>query len=869
MSKRMCGWVLAITIMVLCTAGCSVSATAATTKPAGIRPPSVPLVACDPYFSVWSGADRLTDKPTTHWTGKRQTLMGLVRIDGNAYRVMGDEPKTVEPMEQKSLTVWPTRTVYEFANPSVKLTLTFMTAVLPEDLDVLSRPVTYVVWEAVSADGNEHEVSLYLSASGELAVNDASQKVVWSHGTVGPMSVMRIGSQDQPVLQKRGDDLRIDWGYAIVGVSKEGNLTAIASQEACSAGFAAGGQLPEGDKRMPRAVSDQTVAMATVMPLGKVGTRPIRRRVILAYDDGYSINYMGQKLRPYWARKGMKTDEMLTAAWRQFDSLEKRCVAFDEELMADMIQLGGANYAVLCALAYRQCHAANKLCADAIGSPMLFPKENFSNGCIGTVDILYPMAPQYLLLSPTLAKASMAPVLVYAASERWKFPFAPHDLGQYPHATGQVYGGGERSEENQMPVEESGNMLLLAAAVAKLDGHVKFLLPFWPQLNEWAEYLKAKGFDPENQLCTDDFAGHLAHNVNLSAKAIEGLGAWSMLCEMKGDKQTATEYRKLAEEMAARWIKEADDGDHFRLTFDRPEVTWSQKYNLVWDRVLGFNLFPQEVFDKEIAYYRTKLNRFGLPLDSRKTYTKLDWKVWTASMATKAEDFAAIVDPIVAFLNQVPQRNPMTDWYDTMDGREVGFRARSVVGGVFMKALTDPGVWNKWASRDKNRIVKWAPFPPQPVIKEIVATSQDRPTAWKYSLDNPGDRWFEIGFDDRHWKQGMAPFAAPNTPGIRVGTEWKTTDIWMRRIFEWPQTIVGVPKLLVFHDEDTEIYLNGILAAKVGGFTTAYIPVEISELAMKNLKPGENVLAVHCHQTGGGQGIDVGIATETLAPTKE
>ena len=536
--------------------------------------------------------------------------------------------------------------------------------------------------------------------------------------------------------------MRIDWGYAIVGVSegsgdgdrgRDGVRGGIRRrrQAACGRRYAdaaggvrrdaddgggdgagqGGGQAgaADGDAGVRRRVFDQLHGPEAAAVLGAEGNDGRR-------DAGGGVGRVcGDRETLHRVRRG--TDGRHDADRRG-------------QLRGDF------------ALAYRQCQAANKLCADSAGSPMLFPKENFSNGCIATVDIIYPMAPQYLLLNPTLAKASIVPVLVYAASERWKFPFAPHDLGQYPHATGQVYGGGERTEENQMPVEESGNMLLVAAAVAKLDGNVEFLMPFWPQLQKWAEYLKAKGFDPENQLCTDDFAGHLAHNVNLSAKAIEGLGAWSMLCEMKGDKAQAKEYRTLAEEMAARWIKDADDGDHYRLTFDKAG-TWSQKYNLVWDSVLGLNLFPKEVFAKEIAYYRTKLNPFGLPLDSRKAYTKLDWEIWTASMATKSEDFAAIVDPIVAFLNQVPQRNPMTDWYGTDNGRQVGFQARSVVGGVFMKALTEQALWKKWASRDKNRVKKWAPFPPQPVVKEIVATSRDKGLAWKFTTEKPADGWFE------------------------------------------------------------------------------------------------------------------------------
>ena len=345
MRRQAFGWMSAGLVLAAMTAiGCS-----AAVKPAAIRPPAAPLVACDPYFSVWSGADRLTDKATNHWTGKRQTLTGMVRVDGKAYRVMGDEPKAVEAMEQKSLTVWPTRTVYEFANAAVKVTLTFMTPALPEDLDMLSWPVTYVVWDAVSADGKEHEVTAYLSASSELAVNEASQKVVWSRKDVGTMTTLRIGSEEQPVLQKRGDDMRIDWGYAIVGVAKEA-ATAIGAETACVEGFVASGKLPAADDtRMPRAVSDEMPTMAAAMAMGKVAAKPVRRVAMLAYDDGYSINFMGQKLRPYWGRKGMTADAMLTAAWGGFAAIEKRCIAFDEELTADMTRIGGANYAAICA----------------------------------------------------------------------------------------------------------------------------------------------------------------------------------------------------------------------------------------------------------------------------------------------------------------------------------------------------------------------------------------------------------------------------------------------------------------------------------------------------------------------------------------
>ena len=385
---------------------------------------------------------------------------------------------------------------------------------------------------------------------------------------------------------------------------------------------------------------------------------------MLAYDDIYSIEYLGTKLRPYWRRGGMDAGGLLQTAAEQYASLSKRCKAFDDELMADLTRVGGPRYADLCALSYRQAIGGHKLAAAPDGRPMLFAKECFSNGCIATVDVIYPAAPIFMLLSNDLLKASVTPVLDYAATDRWKFPFAPHDLGTYPKANGQVYGGGEKTETDQMPVEESGNLLLIAAVICRLDGNTAYVEQYWPQLARWAAYLKQKGLDPSNQLCTDDFAGHLAHNTNLSLKAIMALGAYAKMCEMAGKTDEAAEYRRTAESFAKQWMKMADDGDHYRLAFDRPG-TWSQKYNLVWDRLLGLNLFPPEVAAKEIAFYKTKLNRFGLPLDNRAGYTKTDWEVWTATLAARRADFDALMNPVYDFVSHTPQRVPLTDWYLT------------------------------------------------------------------------------------------------------------------------------------------------------------------------------------------------------------
>jgi hypothetical protein len=675
------------------------SAGAAAAQPAPtLRAPAVPLVAYDPYFSIWSPADRLTDVATVHWTGRTQPLTSLVRVDDEAFRIMGPTPADTAALAQRSVTISATKTTYTFANRQIRVVLSFLTPSLPFDLALLSRPVTYLTWSVSSADGKPHKVQVYFDCGAEIAVNTPDQKAALDYPAVAGLLVARVGNPEQPVLARKGDDVRIDWGYGYLAApAAAGTVVTGGNGGRMRRGFIASGTVPAAAGSIPASpVSDSRLAMAAVWDFGEVGSTPVARYAMLAYDDILSIRYFSQDLRAYWRKDGATIESVLTTAAGEREKLDAKAAKFDTDLYNDLVRAGGAKYAAIATLAYRQTFAATKLVADTDGNPLLFPKENFSNGCIATVDVIYPMAPQFLLFGPTLAKALVVPILDYASSPRWKFPFAPHDLGTYPHATGQVYGGGEKTEEDQMPVEETGNMIILVAAIARMEGNADLAGRYWPVLTRWAQYLQEKGFDPENQLCTDDFAGHLAHNVNLSAKAIVALGAFAKLCDMRGEKALGAEYRKLAEELAARWVKEAADGDHFRLAFDRPG-TWSQKYNLVWDRILGLGLFPVAVAQKEMAFYKRKQERYGLPLDSRRLYTKLDWITWTATLTGSRADFEALVNPVFDMLNATPNRVPMTDWFWTHDATKAGFQARSVVGGVFLRLLYDAQVWKRWA----------------------------------------------------------------------------------------------------------------------------------------------------------------------------
>src|SRR5581483_5144275 len=160
-------------------------------EPVTVRTPTTPLVLHDPYFSVWSFNDELTDGPTRHWTGSPQRMAGFIRVDGKTFRFLGDY-REISPLKQVSRTLWPTRTIYDFEGAGIHLSLTFFTPALPQDLDVLSRPVTYLSWDVRSSDGQPHTTSIYFDASAQLATNTGDDTVVWGRERVGDMQALRI-----------------------------------------------------------------------------------------------------------------------------------------------------------------------------------------------------------------------------------------------------------------------------------------------------------------------------------------------------------------------------------------------------------------------------------------------------------------------------------------------------------------------------------------------------------------------------------------------------------------------------------------------------------------------------------------------------
>ena len=603
---------------------------------------------------------------------------GGAYLDFGLYQNVGMDASAIVTAQQKSVDCLATSTYYTFTCGPVELDVVFTAPFLMDDYDLLSSPAGYISYQVRSTDGKAHSTQLLLCTTPQLAVNKMNQPTVSELVEKDGVKYVKSGTIEQPILAKTGDGICIDWGYLYMpAINGE---VCLASDNDVKASFLKSGKLPKPEQKIVCRKASQMPAIAFMHDFGT--TEQAASHTLMGYDEVYDIQYMYKNYKAYWAHEGkVSIFDMLARLEREFDSITARCRAFDQTVYDDGLAAGDVKYAEILSASYRHVIAAHKLFRDDEGNLLFFSKENNSNGCVNTVDLTYPEAPLFLCYNPELQKAMMTSIFDYSLSGRWTKPFAAHDLGTYPKANGQVYGG-------DMPLEEAGNMITLAAMLCKLDGNTKYVDKYWDIITTWVGYLVENGQDPANQLCTDDFAGHWAHNCNLSVKAIMGVAGYAEMARMKGLDSVADEYMGIAKEMAITWEANAREKDHYRLAFDR-EGTWSQKYNMVWDKLWNINIFPNNAIDTELKYYLTVQNKYGLPLDCRKDYTKSDWIMWTAGMAKDKKQFVKFVEPVWTYINETESRVPISDWSDTKTARMVGFKARSVIGGYWMRVFAE------------------------------------------------------------------------------------------------------------------------------------------------------------------------------------
>ncbi|KAA0158867.1 hypothetical protein FNF31_05160 [Cafeteria roenbergensis] len=765
---------------------------------AGFRPPSVPLFARAPFYSVWSAADRLTDE-TTSWgaNGASTEVVAAVRVDGATYRVMGQasgpdewtvqlgkdipgndlpgmpvslpenkweacqqrcnatgacsawafgpagcggDPQEAQcwlksssglvmdnscrdfgtrptgrgfpantTAQQLSVDVLPTRTVYSFRAGGAVVNLTFTTPFVPgEAMEAAwAREASMLDVSAASADGAAHDVAFYFDATADLVTDSIDTAVAYG---VYPQSagVATTGwmqaSSPQSFSQMQGQD-RVSFGKLVLAASA-GWSTGLASGRVVRGVFASG-STPRGGQSIfdsgsstpgtdnPVLWASASVRVAAGGAASSVGGGTIA--LAMSFDPAFS--YFGRLLRPYWTTLYSSDQAMAEAAVTEHPAVLAACAALDANITGRLQAAGGDDYRIVGSMAYRQSWSSTTPVWDpATSSRWLMLKEISSGSDSQTSDVIYPAFPLYGWADPAAAWQMLIPLMEYAnngTDVQYNLAWAPHHLGKYP--VGDI----GPSQQEQMPVEETAFMLISLAYLEERLGDGKDTwLPrkYWPLVDTWGEFLRAKAEIPGLELCTDDFLGPIPNNTNLAAKGIIGMGAYARLMRARGNDTVASEYEALAVQYTKFWQDHCWALDHYQLKYSDPALlSWSTKYNFMLQQALA-NInqtkpsptlanfpFASSIIQTELDYYNNhQFNKYGVPLYSEATFAKADWFSFIGAIMDKP-GFLRVMAALRAFLNDTPQRVPFSDWYDSISGDQRGFRNRAVVGGVFAR----------------------------------------------------------------------------------------------------------------------------------------------------------------------------------------
>ena len=673
------------------TAGAGSAVARSDLKTTPIRPPAAPLIVRSPYLSTWQRSTVSPGTWQTFWNGDTTAMAGIVRIDGTSFVFAGDPSigDAGAALEQTHLTLTATRSVFTLQSRGVQITLEYLSPIEPGDLQRQSIPMAWVLVTARSIDGASHDVSLYLDVSGEWLSGDPSQQFTWAPVSVpysgGALQAWTMQLAEQQILTEIDD--RAQWGTIILATPQISGL----SYQSGPSGtvrtqFVDQGVLLDTDDTSYTSIGgDGYPSFGFALDLGQVGSQPQTRQFSLGQVRTPLVCYLGTPLQPLWTEYFSDWQQMLAFFHADIAGARQRANTLDAKVSADARKAGGAKYEALCVLSLRQAYGATELAVGPDNTPWAFLKEISSDGDTSTVDVIFPASPVWIYLDPQYLSLLLRPIFGYPASGQWTARFAPHDLGPYPTASGYPHNGGEN-----MPVEESGNMLIMAAAYTRAapgTTALVYLQANYRWLKRWADYLVATLPDPGLQNQTDDFAGKIAHSVNLALKGIVAVAAMGQIAEGCGEQADAIHFRAKAKQFIAYWLKhaQAPGHSHLGLTYRRPgRREWGNTYNAYPDALLGTGLVPDSVAAEQAAFYRTKTNRFGLPLQTPHRYGKTDWQMWLAAWLHRYPISQELIEREYRYANTTQSRVPFCDLYSTISGDQVyGFQARPVQGGIF------------------------------------------------------------------------------------------------------------------------------------------------------------------------------------------
>jgi hypothetical protein len=659
---------------------------------AGLRPPAVPLAVRTPYASTWLCGTDLAGKWSTGWNGPTMPVCGIVRVDGRPYVWCGKPGlKGVPNMTQTALDVTPTRTIFTFEAPGVRLVAEWLSPIEPGNPQLQSVPLSLLTVTVASVDGGRHAVQLYCDISGQWASWNSNDEIEW-HTCLTKSRHWTVQLAHRVPFSERNQ--MAGWGAGVFSTPNTPHVTyQSGASKTVRESFVANGKLPDKVDPHFRPIDDAWPVFGLSRDLGTVGSGADPTYFSLGhFETDYSIKYLGTPLAPYWQQWWRSWQSMVDDFLGSASATRQRARGLDESVTSRATSAGGAGYAGLCALAVRQAYGACQLASSPGGEPWAFLDEISSGSYINTVDVILDSSAVFLDLDPGYLAMLLSPVLDYAASSEWTEDYAPHSLGLWPIASGNPPNGADREP---MPMQESAGMLIMAASYAArvaTDTAQAFLQPYSALWSRWANLLISQLPVPPSQLTTIDYLGPLKADTNLAALGIVGLGAAAQIASILGDTSNQDAWSAKASEFASKWAQKAmnPDGTHLEAEMGSPG-TWSNVCNAYWDRALGTGLIPTSIAELQAGWYRQQLGTFGLAVDGTwADLGRVDEQAWTAAWLYDYQVGKDMIDALVAYTNHTSYTVPMPDTYDTTaggPGQKRNWRARPVVGGIFALLL--------------------------------------------------------------------------------------------------------------------------------------------------------------------------------------
>ncbi|CAI7630360.1 unnamed protein product [Penicillium crustosum] len=653
-----------------------------------IKPPSYPLAVRSPYLSAWipgNSVASLGSSRAQFWAGNDLIWTVSARVDGVVWNLFGvklplagTKSGTVTKAAYTS-----THSIFTVEAGARTFTLDFFSPVSPKNYLRQSLPFSYLTVTLAAGDATSVQIYSDIDDSWVGQANDVS----WNYSSLNTTGVFEITGVDTATYSENANGQAL-WGSAVYATRPPTNgslSTASGPSASVRQSFISNGTLSD-----THAEWTSTNVVGFSHDLGTTA-----EEVTVTFAVGHvreeSINYFGAAQTGYYRAQYPSIFDAVSYFLDDYSGANEESATFDSLIQSTGVSSYGSNYSDILALSVRQVYGGIEITIpnDSLdtSNTRAFIKEISSDGNINTVDVIFATFPIFYLLSPDYIKLLLDPILQYTGSSAHDKSYAVHEIGSsYPSATGHPSTGEE------MPIEESGNIIILTHAYQLASGKTDLATTYPSQLSQYASYLYENGLYPTSQLSLNDALGELANQTNLAVKASVALASYGSIT----NNETYTSYGKYFATKIWSDLGSAD-GTHFLIQYGIQP--WFLVFNHYPDLLFELDLFD-EAYNATAKFYPTVRQQAGIPLDGALDWGQTNWQSFvTATVGGDARE--VFIADLHTYLANGLNEAPFSDQYWVVDsgeyvaGESYSFRARPTLGSHFaLAALSGKDIWS-------------------------------------------------------------------------------------------------------------------------------------------------------------------------------